>query len=92
MLARLGAVDCTEDDKELCGKYGVKGFPTIQVFGADKKSPTKYESGRDADSIEAFGFTNPVLIDAGGTVAAGHGRVRAASGVADCLTYVTTPE
>jgi len=52
--ARLGAVDCTEDDKELCGKYGVKGFPTIQVFGADKKSPTKYESGRDADSIEAF--------------------------------------
>jgi hypothetical protein len=47
-------VDCTEDDKELCGKYGVKGFPTIQVFGADKKSPSKYESGRDADSIEAF--------------------------------------
>jgi len=52
--ARLGAVDCTEDDKELCGKYGVKGFPTIKVFGADKKNPTAYESGRDADSIEAF--------------------------------------
>ena len=30
--ARLGAVDCTEGDKELCGKYGVKGFPTIKVF------------------------------------------------------------
>jgi DNA modification methylase len=32
-----------------------------------------------ADSIETFGFTNPVLIDASGTVIAGHGRVRAAT-------------
>lgn len=31
-----------------------------------------------ADSIETFGFTNPVLIDSSGTVIAGHGRVRAA--------------
>ena len=31
-----------------------------------------------AASIEAFGFTNPVLIDKQGTVIAGHGRVRAA--------------
>ena len=31
-----------------------------------------------AASIETFGFTNPVLIDATGTIIAGHGRVRAA--------------
>ena len=31
-----------------------------------------------AASIDTFGFTNPVLIDATGTVIAGHGRVRAA--------------
>ena len=31
-----------------------------------------------AASIETFGFTNPVLIDAKSTVIAGHGRVRAA--------------
>ncbi len=31
-----------------------------------------------ADSIRAFGFTNPVLIDAEGTILAGHGRVAAA--------------
>ena len=31
-----------------------------------------------AASIETFGFTNPVLIDASNTVIAGHGRVRAA--------------
>lgn len=31
-----------------------------------------------ADSIARFGFTNPVLLDAEGTIAAGHGRVAAA--------------
>jgi DNA modification methylase len=31
-----------------------------------------------AASIETFGFTNPILIDASDTVVAGHGRVRAA--------------
>jgi DNA modification methylase len=31
-----------------------------------------------ADSIETFGFTNPVLIDATDRIIAGHGRVRAA--------------
>ncbi len=31
-----------------------------------------------ADSIERFGFTNPVLIDEGGMVLAGHGRLAAA--------------
>lgn len=31
-----------------------------------------------ADSIRTFGFTNPVLIDAGNTILAGHGRVVAA--------------
>ena len=31
-----------------------------------------------ADSIERFGFTNPVLIDRAGGIVAGHGRVEAA--------------
>lgn len=31
-----------------------------------------------ADSIETFGFTNPVLIDCDGNIVAGHGRVEAA--------------
>ncbi len=33
---------------------------------------------QSADSIRVFGFTNPVLIDAEGTILAGHGRVAAA--------------
>jgi ParB-like chromosome segregation protein Spo0J len=31
-----------------------------------------------ANSIERFGFTNPVLIDDAGQIIAGHGRVEAA--------------
>ena len=31
-----------------------------------------------ADSIRAFGFTNPVLVDGTGQVIAGHGRLAAA--------------
>ena len=43
-VARLGAVNCDEEDnKGLCSEYGVKGFPTIKVFGEDKKSPTHYQ-------------------------------------------------
>ena len=32
-----------------------------------------------ADSIERFGFTNPVLIDENSTLIAGHGRFEAAN-------------
>ena len=41
-----------------------------------------------ADSIRAFGFTNPVLVDATGEVIAGHGRLAAAQllGLAHVLT------
>jgi ParB-like chromosome segregation protein Spo0J len=31
-----------------------------------------------AESIEAFGFTNPILVDEHGVVLAGHGRLQAA--------------
>ena len=31
-----------------------------------------------ADSIRAFGFNNPVLVDEDGLIIAGHGRVEAA--------------
>lgn len=36
------------------GKYGVKGFPTILVFGVDKSNPSPYEGGRVASEIESF--------------------------------------
>jgi DNA modification methylase len=38
---------------------------------------TKKQIGQIANSIKAFGFNVPVLVDAGLTVVAGHGRLRA---------------
>merc|ERR1711994_660466 len=46
----VGAVDC-DVHKQLCGQYGVQGFPTIKVFGANKNKPEDYQGGRTADAI-----------------------------------------
>lgn len=53
-------VDCTKDDsKDLCSKYGVRGYPTIKYF-TDSTDPMgdKYEGGRDFDSLKAFADEN----------------------------------
>jgi 16S rRNA G966 N2-methylase RsmD len=45
---------------------------------ANPRTHSKKQIRQIADSIQTFGFTNPVLVDAEGTVIAGHGRVLAA--------------
>jgi len=53
-------VDCTKDDsKDLCSKYGVRGYPTIKYF-TDSTDPMgdKYEGGRDYDALKAFADEN----------------------------------
>jgi DNA modification methylase len=42
------------------------------------RTHSKNQIRQIARSIEEFGFTNPVLIDRGGNIIAGHGRVKAA--------------
>jgi len=42
------------------------------------RTHSKQQIRQIADSIKAFGFTNPVLLDHGNTIIAGHGRVAAA--------------
>jgi len=53
-------VDCTKDvSKDLCSKYGVRGYPTIKYFtGATDPMGDKYEGGRDFDSLKAFADEN----------------------------------
>ena len=46
----VGAVDC-DQHKQLCGQYGVQGFPTIKVFGSNKNKPEDYQGARDANGI-----------------------------------------
>jgi protein disulfide-isomerase A6 len=47
---KIAAVDA-DKHRELGTKFGVSGFPTIKVFGADKTKPTEYDGGRTADAI-----------------------------------------
>jgi DNA modification methylase len=44
----------------------------------NSRTHSKHQINQIADSIKAFGFTNPVLIDRNNTVIAGHGRLAAA--------------
>lgn len=46
----LCAVDC-DQHKELAAQFGVQGFPTIKVFGENKKAPTDYQGQRTAAGI-----------------------------------------
>lgn len=49
-VVNVGAVDA-DKHRSLGGQYGVQGFPTIKIFGANKNSPKDYRGGRDASSI-----------------------------------------
>jgi len=55
-LAQVAAVNCDEDDnKPLCGQFGVQGFPTLKIFrpGSKKGKPVveDYQGERTAKGI-----------------------------------------
>jgi len=49
-VVKIVAVDATAHES-IASKYQIKGFPTIKVFGADKKSPTDYQGERTSNGI-----------------------------------------
>lgn len=50
----------------------------LEPWARNARTHTKKQIRQIAESIGAFGFTNPVLIDERRTILAGHGRVEAA--------------
>lgn len=52
-VVKVGAVDCDEH-KDLAGKYGVTGFPTIKIFSG--KDSTAYNGERTAKAIAEAGL------------------------------------
>ena len=54
-IIRVGAVDA-DAHKDLGSKFGVQSFPTIKVFGGNKKAPTDYQGARTTRDFinEAF--------------------------------------
>nr|XP_061843339.1 protein disulfide-isomerase A6-like [Nerophis lumbriciformis] len=49
-IVKVGAVDA-DQHKSLGSQYGVRGFPTIKVFGANKNKPEDYQGGRSSQAI-----------------------------------------
>lgn len=47
---RVGAVNADEH-KELGGKFGVRGFPTIKLFGTNKQKPSDFNGARTAQGL-----------------------------------------
>jgi DNA modification methylase len=50
----------------------------LKPYPRNARTHSRRQIQQIADSITAFGFTNPVLVDGSHTIVAGHGRVRAA--------------
>lgn len=46
----MGAVNA-DDHKDLGSKYGIKGFPTIKIFGGNKNKPEDYSGARTARGL-----------------------------------------
>jgi len=53
--ATVGDVDCTVH-QDLCGKYGVQGYPTIKY--GDVNNLEDYQGGRTAEDLSAFAKEN----------------------------------
>ncbi|PKU78439.1 protein disulfide isomerase-like 2-2 [Dendrobium catenatum] len=49
----IAKVDC-DDQKSLCSKYGVQGYPTLQWFPKGSLEPKKYEGPRTAEALIEF--------------------------------------
>lgn len=41
-VVKVGAVDA-DQHQSLGGQYGIQGFPTIKIFGANKNKPEDYQ-------------------------------------------------
>jgi len=50
---QLAKVDCTEGGKSTCGKFGVKGYPTLKIFRNGELS-SDYNGPREAAGITKF--------------------------------------
>merc|ERR1719384_1531353 len=49
-IVNVGGINCDEQ-KQLCGQFGIQGFPTIKVFGSNKNKPDDYQGARTAEGI-----------------------------------------
>ena len=61
--------------------YGIErvNIATLTAFSGNPRTHSERQIEQIAASIREFGWTNPILVDAKGTIIAGHGRLAAAT-------------
>ena len=52
-----------DEHRSLGGQYGVQGFPTIKVFGRDKKKPEDFRGNRNAQVCYYFLSLEQIRLD-----------------------------
>lgn len=52
-IVKVGAIDA-DQFKSFGQQYGIQGFPTLKLFGADKRTPIDFSSQPDSQSIVDF--------------------------------------
>lgn len=78
-ICQVGALDGTTAEAVM-RKYDVKGFPTLKIFGQNKKSPTDYQGERKADAIISAGLKAVTDMVKGRTGKAGGSDKKPSSG------------
>jgi DNA methylase/ParB-like nuclease domain len=68
--------ELTNSRDELCISY--RAIETLTPYAGNARVHSRAQIRKIKESIEAFGFLDPILITSGGTIIAGHGRVQAA--------------
>jgi ParB-like chromosome segregation protein Spo0J len=63
---------------QLSVKVRFLSISTLKLYARNPRTHSPKQIRQIADSIQRFGFVNPILVDAEGGVIAGHGRVEAA--------------
>jgi ParB-like chromosome segregation protein Spo0J len=66
----------TEEALELQVIY--RSIQTLSPFARNARTHSRSQIRKLRDSIQSFGFVNPILVNQSGTIIAGHGRVEAA--------------
>ena len=51
----IAEIDCdNSDNKDVCGKYGVSGYPTLKFFRRGSTEPDDYNGARSLDDLKKF--------------------------------------
>ncbi len=78
LSARLGERLCMERIDVMSNQIEHHKPTLLKPWANNARTHSRKQLRQIADSIEEFGFTNPIIIDNDNVILAGHGRVEAA--------------